>query len=81
MQRCPFEQYLAKIFITNRVFTTQRGFTALEMAQGGAGGVVRKKHLEWAVCLIEGSPMTGYFPVASLHWLYRCNIPRFKCSR
>jgi hypothetical protein len=40
MQRCPFEQYLAKIFITNRVFTTQRGFIALEMAQGGAGSVV-----------------------------------------
>jgi hypothetical protein len=45
MQRCPFEQYLAKIFTTNRVFTTQRGFIALEMAQGGAGGIVRKKHL------------------------------------
>jgi hypothetical protein len=68
MQRCPCEQYLAKIFTTNRVFTTQRGFIALEMAQGGAGGIVRKKiyvffiqtesmffskQTEWAVCLLN----------------------------
>jgi hypothetical protein len=58
MQRCPFEQYLAKIFTTNRVFTTQRGFIALEMAQGGAGAVKkRKSSMGMSVCLIKWSTM------------------------
>jgi hypothetical protein len=35
-QRCPFGHYLAKIF------TTERGFIALEMAQGGVGRVVKR---------------------------------------
>jgi hypothetical protein len=48
--------------MTARVFTTQRGFIALEMAQGGAGGVVKKEcSVRISVCLKEGSRMAGYF--------------------